>query len=175
MTDPARDLRVERLAALVTRVGWAACWLARTATRVAVAAALAGVVLWWAAAGDRVTDWWQGTATSVVVLALCIAPAAWLLNVRFALLELVELPDTLRSVASRRLAQPRPEPVRPPDGVLGALRTVRAVVRDYGDVTGAWGTVAQLVVPSFWLLTALAFIAVPVVIVLAAVAVLFAA
>jgi hypothetical protein len=49
---------------------------------------------------------------------------------------------------------------------------VGGVLRDYGDVAGSWGTVAQLVAPSFWLLTLAAFVAVPVLAVVAAVAAL---
>jgi hypothetical protein len=159
------------LVALVGRVEGAACWLARSATRAAVVASLAGLILWWSAAGDRLTSWWQGTAASLLVLGLCLAPAAWLVNVRFALLEVVDLPDTVRGVATRRREAPR----RPKGGLLGAVRTLRGLLRDYGDVTGAWGAVAQLVLPSFWLLTALAFLAVPVLLVLAVIAGLVAA
>ena len=32
--------------------------------------------------GERVGDWWQGTAGSIVVLVVCVAPAVWLVNVR---------------------------------------------------------------------------------------------
>ena len=164
------DPRIERLASVVARVEGAACWLARNATRAAAVAALAGAVLWWAVAGERLSDWWQGTATSVVVLVLCLAPAAWLFNVRTALHDLVDLPAKLQGVATRRARVPQ----KPAEGLLGAIRTVRGLARDYGDVTGAWGTVAQLAVPSFWLLTALAFAAVPVVVIMAAVAALVA-
>ena len=138
--------------------------------------AAAGFVLWWVVVGDRLGDWWQGTAASALVLVLCLAPAAWLLNVRFALHELVELPDRLAGVATRRAGPLRASdpPVRPQGGALGAVRSVRAVVRDYGDVAGSWGTVAQLLVPSFWLLTVAALVAVPVVMLLAAVAALVA-
>jgi hypothetical protein len=41
------------------------------------------------------------------------------------------------------------------------VRSVRGVLRDYGDVVGSWGTVAQLLAPSFWLLTLVALGAVP--------------
>ena len=121
--------------------------------------------LWWVAAGGRVTEWWEGTAASLLVLALVLAPAAWLVNVRFGLLELVELPDKLAGVATRRDGPPQPE--RPEEGTVGAIRSVWAVLSDFGDVIGAWGAVAQLVAPMFWLLTAVAFVAVPVVVVLA--------
>lgn len=163
----ADDPRIERLAAVVARVEGAACWLARTATRASAVAAIAGVVLWWAATGDRLPDRWHGTVTSLVVLVLCLTPAGWLFNVRSALHGLVDLPASLQGVATRRR-----EPRKPAGGLLGAIRTVRGVARDYGDVTGAWGTVAQLVVPLFWLLTALAFVAVPLLVMAAAVAAL---
>jgi hypothetical protein len=168
------DSRVEALAAVVSRVEGAACWLARLATRAALVGAAAGLVLWWFAAGDRITDWWQGSALSTVVLLVCLAPALWLLNTRNSLVELVELPDTLRGVATRRAGGLRagPQPRVPAGGVLGAVRSVRGVLGDYGDVVGSWGTVAQLVAPSFWMLTLAAFAAVPVVALLAAVAAL---
>ena len=168
------DPRVEAVAQVVGRVEGAACWLARLATRAALAGAAAGLVLWWFAAGERITDWWEGTAWSLLVLLLCVAPAAWLLNVRTAMVELVELPETLTGVARRRSdgfrAGDRVEP--PEGGLLGAVRSVRGVLRDYGDVVGSWGTVVQLVAPSFWFLTLAALAAVPVVAVLAAVAAL---
>jgi hypothetical protein len=168
------DPRLEALAGVVVRVEGAACWLARQATRAAVAGAVAALVLWWVIAGDRIDEWWQGTAGSVVVGLLLLAPAAWLFNVRNALIDLVALPETLGGVTSRRAAHLRRRgPVRRPDGgLLGAVRAVRGVVRDYGDVTGSWATVAQLVVPSFWLLTVAAFAAVPVLAVVAGVATL---
>jgi hypothetical protein len=112
---------------------------------------------------------------SLLVLALLAAPAAWLVNVRFALLELVELPQKVAGVTTRRAAQLRPggPPVERPDGgplgAVGAVRSMWGVLRDYGDVVGAWGAVAQLVVPWFWMLTAAAFLAVPVVVALAVV------
>ena len=165
MVDP----RLESLARVVARVEGKACWLARLATRAAVAGGVAAVPLWWVVAGDRVTEWWQGSAASLLVLALVLAPAAWLVNVRFALLELVELPDKLAGVATRRTARLRLRPTetpleRPDGGPVGALRSVWGVVRDYSDVVGGWGVVAQLVAPWFWLLTAAALLAVPVVV-----------
>lgn len=168
------DPRLEALAGMVTRVEGAACWLARLATRAAAVGGGAGMFLWWTVAGDRVDEWWQGTAASVVVLAVCLVPMAWLLNVRFALLDLVELPGKLGGVATRRTGRLRgvPSGDRPDGGVPAAVRSVRGVVRDYGDVAGSWGTIAQLVVPWFWLLTVAAFVAVPVVVVLAALAAL---
>jgi hypothetical protein len=167
------DPRLETLAGVVGRVEGAACWLARQATRAAAAGAIAGLVLWWVVAGERVDEWW-GTLASVLVAAAVLAPAAWLCNVRSALVDLVALPDTLGGVTMRRSAQlRRRRPARRPDGgLLGAVRAVRGIVRDYGDVAGSWGTVAQLVVPSFWLLTVAAFAAVPVLVVAAAVAAL---
>ena len=109
--------------------------------------------------------------------AQSVAHTLWLVNDRSGLVELVEMPNRLRGVATRRIGGLRSaEPVEKPDGgVLEAVRSVRAVVRDYGDVVGSWGTVAQLVAPSFWFLTIVALAAVPVVVVLAAVAALLGA
>ena len=164
------DPRLEALAGVVSRVEGAACWLARLVTKAAIVGAVAGSVLWWVVAGERIHEWWRGTAGSLVVLVLALAPAAWLVNARSALTDLVDLPERLAGVATRRRGPvPRPE-----GGVLGAVRTVRGIARDYGDVTGSWGTVAQLVVPSFWMLTLVALAAVPVLVVVAAVAVLVA-
>lgn len=167
MADP----RVEALAKLVGRVEGSACWLAGTATKGALAGGAAGLILWWFVAGEWIADWWQGTAGSVAVLVLCLLPAIWLLNVRMALVDLVELPDTLGGVAERRgiglRGRDRPPP--PQGGLLGAIRSVRGIVRDYGDVVGSWGTVAQLLAPTFWLVTAVAFLSVPVVAVAAAI------
>lgn len=170
--DPT-DSRLDALAGVVARVGTTACWLARLATRAAGLGGIAGAVLWWAVAGDRVDEWWQGTLASLLALAFCLAAPVWLLNVRFALLDLVELPEKLSGVTTRRLAQLRRSrrPVeRPEGGVLGGVRAVRDVVRDYGDVAGSWGTVAQLVVPTFWVLTLVALVAVPVLVLAALVA-----
>ena len=169
------DPRPEALASVVARIEGKARWLARLATRVSAVGGVAALGFWWVTAGGRVTDRWRGTASSLLVLALVLAPAAWLVNVRFALLELVELPDKLAGVATRRAASlrtgGRAEPIEPPDeGPLGAARSVWGVLRDFSDVVGAWGSVAQLVAPPFWLLTAAAFVAVPVVVVVAAVA-----
>ena len=168
---------MQALAGLVARVEGAARWLAWVATRAAGVGGAAGALLWWVAASERIVDWWQGTAVSVLVLALCLAPALWLLNVRMSLLGLVELPETLSGVAARRMAR-TPAGARPPapkGGVLGAMRSIWGIVRDYGDVTGSWGAVAQIVAPPFWLLTVVAFLAVPVVVLLALVAALLAA
>ncbi len=163
------DPRVEAVTALVARVEGVACWLAGVAAKAALGGAVAGLVLWWFAAGERVTDWWQGTLASVLVLVLCLVPALWLFNVRTALIDLVELPERLRGVATRRARLGRvPPSSKPAGGVLGAARSLRGVLRDYGDVVGSWGTVAQLVAPSFWLLTVAALAAVPVVALLAA-------
>jgi len=168
------DPRLEALAGMVARVEGAACWLARLATRAAVVGGGAGILLWWVTAGERVDDWWQGTAVSLLALVLCLAAAAWLLNVRSALVALVELPDRLTDVTTRRAAQLRrgPRLERPEGGVLAAVRSVRGILRDYGDVVGSWGTVAQLLVPTFWLLTVAALVAVPLLVVLAVVAAL---
>ena len=168
------DPRLEALAHVVGRVEGAACWLARLAARAAVVGGIAGMVLWWVVGGDRVGDWWRGTAASLLVLVLALAPAAWLLNARSALVDLVELPGRLGGMTRRRAAQLRREGAvtRPAGGLLGAVRAVRSIVGDYGDVTGSWGTVAQLVVPSFWLLTGAALVAVPVLAVVASAAAL---
>ncbi|MGI9022944.1 MAG: hypothetical protein ACR2HV_06900 [Acidimicrobiales bacterium] len=53
---------------------------------------------------------------------------------------------------------------------MTGLRSLRRAVGDYGDVVGSWATVAQLVAPTFWALTALALLAVPVVVALAVLA-----
>ena len=166
------DPRLEALAGMVARVEGAACWLARLATKAAVIGGAAGVVLGWVTAGSRIDEWWQGTVGSVLVLLLCVAAPAWLFNVRSALHDLVELPEKLAGVTTRRVAELRggPRPERPDGGTLQAMRSVRGVLSDYGDVVGSWGTVAQLLVPSFWLLTVVALVAVPVLVVLAAVA-----
>ena len=171
----AVDPRVEALGRLVGRIDGAARRLARAATTAAAAGGVAGLALWWLTIGDRVTDVWEGTAASLVVLALCLAPSAWLVNVRFAIHGLLELPETLGGVASRRAASLRAETrEEPPEGLWGSVRTVRGVVRDYGDVMGSWATVAQLLAPSFWLITVAALVAVPVLVVLAALAGLLA-
>lgn len=126
--------------------------------------------MWWRLAADTVGDWWQGTAKAVVSLAVLMAPALWLLNVRFALVSLVELPDKLGEIARRRGGQLRGRPAeRPKGGLLEAIRTVRDLVRDYGDVTGSWGVVAQLVAPTFWVFTGAALVAVPVLVIAAVV------
>jgi hypothetical protein len=168
------DPRLQAVAGLVARIDGAARWLAWTATRVSGVGALAGAVLWWFEAGPRVFDWWRGTAGSLLVLALCLLPAAWLLNVRMSLLGLVELPATLGGVASRRARRPRAadRPAKPDGGVLGTVRSLGSILQDYGDVAGSWGTVVQVLAPSFWLLTAVAFVAVPVLVVAALVAAL---
>jgi hypothetical protein len=163
------DPRLEAVRALVGRVEGAACRLAGLATRGAVAGGVAGAVLWWVIAGTRVDEWWRGTAGSLLVLALCLAVPAWLLNVRFALHDLVELPGRLAGVTTRRTAGFRDAP-RPDGGSLATLKAVREVVGDYGDVVGSWATIAQLVAPTFWLLTVVALAAVPILVVAGAVA-----
>ncbi len=172
----APDPRVQAVAGLVARVEGAARWLAWFATRAAGVGGLAGIAMWWLAAGDSVGDWWRGTARSVLMLALCLAPALWLINVRMSLLGLVELPETLSGVAARRMRR-TPADARPPapaGGALGAVRSLWGILRDYGDVAGSWGTVAQILAPSFWLFTVVALVAVPVVVVLALAAALVA-
>ena len=165
---------MQAVAGLVARVGGAARWLAWFATRVAAVGGAAGIALWGLTAGDRLTDWWQGMAGSVLVLALCLAPALWLVNVRMSLLGLLELPETVSGVAARRMGR-TPANARPPapaGGAIGAVRSIWGVVRDYGDVAGSWGAVAQILAPPFWLLTVVALLAVPLVVVLALVAAL---
>lgn len=127
------------------------------------------MALWWLAAGDRLGAWWRGTAGSVVVLALCLAPALWLVNVRMSLLGVLELPEALGGVAARRVGR-TPSAAKPPapaGGAIGAVRSIWGVARDYGDVAGTWGAVAQVLAPPFWLLTVVALLAVPLVVVLA--------
>jgi hypothetical protein len=170
------DPRVQAVAGLVSRVEGAARWLAWVATLAACVGGLAGTALWWFSAGEGVDEWWQGTAGSVLVLALCLAPALWLANVRMSLLGLLELPETLSGVAARRMRR-SPAGARPPapaGGVIGAVRSIWGIVRDYGDVAGSWGAVAQILAPPFWLLTVAALLAVPLVTVLALVAALLA-
>ena len=171
------DPRVERLSRMVSTARGATCWLARLATRAAVVGGIAGALLWWLEGSGRIDEWWQGTVASLFILALCLAPAAWLLYVRVALLELVELPQKLSGVATRRIGHLRmgdppldAEPERPPGGVVGGARSVWGIVSDYGDVVGSWGAVAQLLVPWFWLVSAAALAAVPILVLLAAVA-----
>jgi hypothetical protein len=174
MATAAPDPRVQAVAGLVARVGGAARWLAWWATRAAAVGGAAGIALWWFAAGDRAAQWWQGTASSVVVLALCLAPALWLVNVRMSLRGLLELPETLSGVAARRMRRPPPDarPPAPAGGAIGAVRSMWGVLRDYGDLAGSWGAVAQILAPPFWLLTAVAVLAIPLVVVLALIAAL---
>ena len=171
------DPRVQAVAGLVARVDGAARWLAWVATRAAAVGGMAGIALWWFVAGERVVDWWQGTLGSVLVLALCLAPALWLVNVRMSMVGLLELPATLGGVAARRMGR-TPADARPPapaGGPIGAVRAIWGVVRDYGDVAGSWGAVAQILAPPFWWLTVVALLAVPLVAVLAVVAALVTA
>lgn len=183
MSDP----RIEKLTRMVSRAKGATCWLARLATRAAIVGGIAGALLWWIEGSGRIDEWWQGTAVSLLILAICLAPAAWLLYVRVALLELVGLPEKLTGVATRRIGQlgmgqvgaghpkigqlpPDAEPERPTGGVIGGVRSVRSGLSDYGDVVGGWGAVAQLLVPSFWVFSAAALAAVPILVILVAVA-----
>jgi hypothetical protein len=146
------------------RVARAACWLAKTATRAAVVGAVGGGVLWWQLRP-------QSTVAAVVGAVAVLVPSAWLLNVRTALVSFVEMPEKLGEIARRRGGQLRGRPAeRQKGGVLEAMRTVRAVVQDYGEVTGSWGLVVQLAAPTFWVFTGLAFLAVPVLVIVALVA-----
>ena len=179
--SPVGDPRIATLRAVVGRVEGAALGVIRLATVGAGLGGVAGLVLWWSAAGNRIDDGGEATVVSLLVLALCAAPAGWLLNVRFSLLALLELPEKLTGVTMRRGAQLLGAP--PNDvstggrstGRLAALRSLRGVLRDYGDVVGSWATVAQLLAPTFWVLTGLALLAVPVLVIGAAVAGLFKA
>ena len=170
------DARLEVLAGVVARVEGKARWLARLATRAAVPGGAAALVLWSATAGGRLTEWWQGTVASLLVLALFAAPGvAGVRAVRAAGASRVAGEAGGRGVEAGRPTAGRPAANRRP-GRAARWRTARrgavgvGVLRDYGDVVGAWGAVAQLAVPWFWLLTAAALLAVPVVVVLAAVA-----
>jgi len=177
-----RDARLARLTALVARVEGTTRAVARLATVAALAGAVGGLVLWCSTSGRHLREPGQNAAVSVVVLALCLVPSGWLLNVRFSLLAVLRLPATLGEVTVRRssgLLRRNPPgssavPARP-TGTLASVRTLRVLVRDYGDVAGSWATVAQLVTPTFWAVTALALLAVPILVAVAAVAGLLAA
>ncbi len=163
MSDPRR----ERLAAAIERIKGPAAWLAALVTVAAVLAAASGGLLWWAITGALVRNWWQGTLAALVLLALLLVPALWLLNVRLALTSLVELPTRLEDVVKRRGPQLRHLRLeRPSGGIISTMRAVRDAARDYGDVVGSWGVVAQVAAPSFWLLTAAALAVVPVLVAL---------
>jgi len=178
--DPGTDPRLARIVALVARVEGAAKWVARLATLAAIAGAVGGLVLWATTAGQRIDDDGEGAAVAILVLVLCLAPSGWLLNVRLSLHALLELPAKLTGVTVRRGTQLLGAPsldLPPADSVpvrrrgrLATIRSLRGVVRDYGDVAGSWATVAQVLTPTFWALTVLAVLAVPVVIALATVA-----
>lgn len=154
--------RGERLAAAVNAIRVPVRWLARTATLLAMVAAVAAVVIWWIAAGQRTAAWWEGTVRSLLVLAVLLLPALWLVNLRMALLGVLELPSKLGDITRHRAPQLRRVRVeRPQGGMRGALRSVRGLVGDYGEVTGSWGLVMQLVTPWFWFLTVAAVVAAP--------------
>jgi len=167
------------------RVEQAARRLARLITIAAGVGASAGLLLWWSTVGRRIGQRGPEVAAVVVVAALCLAPAAWLMNVRFALLGLLEIPDKLSGVAARRgarfLDSPLVGPPRTAAGVTGpvlnertgrlaTLRSLRSAFRDYGDVAGSWARLGQLLTPTFWLLTAFALLAVPVLVAASAIA-----
>jgi len=193
------DSRLAALNSVMARVEAATRGLARLATVAAVAGGTAGLVLWWSTVGHGIGRHGHSAIAAVVVLGLCLVPAGWLLNVRMAMLALLGLPATMSGVVARRGAQlvggrRGPEPERPPErgpeperpaergpgitapivevrtGRLASVRTVRDAVRDYGDVTGSWARLGQLLTPTFWVLTGLAFLAVPVLVAVAAVA-----
>ncbi len=169
------DSRYDALAGLVRRVAGPTCWLRRVVTTAAAVGALAGLMLWWVLSGDLLTQRWRGTVGSLLVLACALAPAGWLLNVRWALTGLLEVPEKLGGVTARRGAEllGRSRPERPAGGLRDAVGTVRGIARDYGDVVGSWRSVAQLLVPAFWALTAAAIAAVPALVALALLAALF--
>jgi len=178
---PVRDPGLVRLTALVARIDGATRALARLATVAAAADGVGGLVLWWSTSGRHIRGLGPGTAVSLVVLALCLVPAGWLLNVRLALLAVLKLPETLGGVTMRRGTQ-LVATARRSSGVavprarrLAAVSSLRSMVRDYGDIVGSWATVAQVVTPTFWALTALALLAVPVLLGVGAVAGLVAA
>ncbi len=149
MVDP----RLEPVARVVARVEGKARWLARLATRAAVVGGVGALVVWSVVSAGRLTEWWQGTVASLLVLALLAAPTAWLVNVRFALLELLKLPEKLAGVTTRRAGQllrtgarPADAPVERPDGgPLGAARSVWGVLR----TTATW-PVRGGPSPSWW-------------------------
>lgn len=163
----------------------------RLARLIAIAAAIAGgagLLLWWSTVGHRVGRPGSSTAGVVVVALLCLAPAAWLVNVRLALLGLLEIPEKLSGVTARRGAQllgsplmsspqagaatarPVPEERTGSTGWLAAARSLHAAFGDYGDVAGSWARLAQLLTPTFWVLTGLALLAVPLLVIAAAIA-----
>jgi hypothetical protein len=117
--------------------------LVRVATYGAVAGAASGMALWRVFAAARLGDGRAGTAGSVLAMVLLLLPAGWLLNVRFTLASLRDLPETLIEVAERSRS------VTP----MGA-------VRSYGDLTGSWALVIQLASPVFWIASAVALVAV---------------
>ncbi|MGI8776977.1 MAG: hypothetical protein ACR2LJ_06225 [Acidimicrobiales bacterium] len=165
---------------VMARVEAATRGLARLATVAAIAGGSAGLVLWWSTVGHAVGRPGHSTVVAVLVLGLCLAPAGWLLNVRAAMLALLGLPAKVSGVVARRgaqLAATRRRPagaavpvVEESTGRLATVRTIRTAVRDYGDVTGSWARLGQVLTPTFWVLTGLALLAVPVLVAVAAVA-----
>jgi len=67
-------------------------------------------------------------------------------------------------------ARPVPEVRTASTGWLAAARSLHAAFRDYGDVAGSWARLAQLLTPTFWFLTGLALLAVPLLVIAAAIA-----
>ncbi|CAA9214214.1 MAG: hypothetical protein AVDCRST_MAG50-356 [uncultured Acidimicrobiales bacterium] len=145
------------VARLLGRARMPARFLMVVATVAALAGGVGGLLLWAVLSAPRLFDWFEGTLTSVISLVLLLLPAGWLVFVRFTLAELVELPTKLGEVARRRGGQLRRVP-RPPEGPGGAARSVYRAARDYAEVTGGWGLVAQLATPWFWALTVAALI-----------------
>jgi len=176
MSDP----RLATLNTVMARVEAATRGLTRLVTVAAVAGASAGLVLWWSTVGHVMGRPGHSAVVAVFVLGLCLAPAAWLLNVRTAMLALLGLPAKVSGVVARRGAQLAGARQGAPGaavpiveartGRLAAVRTIRTAVRDYGDVTGSWARLGQLLTPTFWVLTGLALVAVPVLVAVAAIA-----
>lgn len=168
MTDPRQD----RLADLILRVRGGVSWLARFATGMAVVGGLAGALLWAVITGG------SGGLGAIVLIVVLLAPAAWLLNVRFAFRALLGLPAKLGTVGERLRSDRSGDAgrdERPTGSMVVVARSVHGAVREYDDLLGSWAAVAQMVSPWFWFLTVLACLAVPVLVVVSLIAALIAA
>lgn len=169
MSDP----HVDRLAALVVQVRSLALWFAGLCTSVGLVAGGLGLLLWGILAADRLGDGVGTTLGSLVVLLLLLAPALWLLNVRVTLRSLVELPAKLGHVVTTRVIGPGESRERRPEGgAMAAARSIRGATQDYGELIASRALVAQIATPSFWMLTGLAFLSVPILVVVTLVAAL---